>query len=49
LEDVDADWRITLKSMLKKQMGGCGVNSSGSGQELTGSCENGNELPVSIK
>jgi hypothetical protein len=25
------------------------VNSSGSGQELTGSCENGNELPVSIK
>jgi hypothetical protein len=44
LEDLGGEDRITLKSNLKKTMGGDGQDRSASGQEkVAGSCEQGNE------
>lgn len=39
-----------IKVDLKNKMGGCGLDSSGSGpRDMIGSCDHGNELPGSIK
>jgi len=43
-------YEIELEWILRKQDGGCGLDSSGSGQgPLGGCCEHGNEPPGSIK
>jgi hypothetical protein len=31
LEDIDADWRVILKSIFMNRMSGCGLDSSVSG------------------
>jgi hypothetical protein len=43
LETISVDGRIILKWILKKWVGGCGVNLSGSGQgSVAGCCEHEN-------
>jgi hypothetical protein len=50
LKDRNADRRIILQRSLKIGGGGCGLNSSGTGQELlTESGEHDNEFSGAIK
>jgi hypothetical protein len=49
-ENLDVDGMIILKSILGKEGGGCGLDSSGSVQGwVVGSCEHSNEPSSSIK
>jgi hypothetical protein len=49
-EDQGVNGRIILKWIKRNRVGGYGLDSSGSEQgPVASSCENGNELPGSIK